>query len=167
MDIIVSITTILANIVTIGGIFYALNIFLKNYVKYKLVFDDKLNLKTKNKNIKKIIKEIFEDPETINKIDIILGIKKIKDRNNLGLTVLNKDLENIIIQRKVFIKRSIILMINGLLYKEILGWSQIILLDEYFIEYFKYIKEKNSNYNFIVNIEYKNIISKIIFQMRA
>jgi len=161
MDIIVSITTILANIVTIGGIFYALNIFLKNYVKYKLVFDDKLNLKTKNKNIKKIIKEIFEDPETINKIDIILGIKKIKDRNNLGLTVLNKDLENIIIQRKVFIKRSIILMINGLLYKEILGWSQIILLDEYFIEYFKYIKEKNSNYNFIVNIEYKNIISKI------
>ena len=112
---ILDIITLLANIVTIGGILYVAYLYIKQSEKLKIYFDETLEMLTSPKKLEKILIRLIKYPEKIHTLNIITKSKKPKQRNDIPFTVVEK---RNALRNMEKIKRGITIIIHEVIHDE-------------------------------------------------
>jgi len=146
---ILDITTLLANIVTIGGIsyaIYAIYIYLKQSEKIKIYFDETLNMLTSPKVLERVLMRLIKYPEKIHILNIITKTKKQKRHNNIPFAVVEKRNALLNTEKVLLIKRGITIIIYEVIHDSCTFNSTLVNSLSNFV----------ANYNiFVKNLEHR------------
>jgi hypothetical protein len=112
---ILDIITLLANIVTIGGILYVTYLYIKQSKKLKIYFDETLEMLTSHKKLEKILIRLIKYPEKIHTLNIITKSKKTKRHNEIPFVVVEK---RTALRNMKKIKRGIAIIIHEVIHDE-------------------------------------------------